>query len=65
MSALFEVTIVVMVRAGCREGTEVIAHTVADIDPSDPANMPVLLAFELTQATPQSFCLNELAPKNM
>ena len=42
-------------------------HAVRDIDPDGPANinMSFLLAFELTQAIPQSFCLNEAASKNM
>ena len=40
-------------------------HTVADIDPGEPSNMAVLLAFEWTQAAPQRFCVNDLACENM
>ena len=40
-------------------------HTVADIDPGEPKNMSVLLALELAQAAPQSFCLNDVARLNM
>ena len=44
---------------------EAAVHTVRDIDPNDPANMALLLAFEWTQAEPQSFRVNNVAPKNM
>ena len=30
-------------------------HTVSEIEPDEPTNMPFLLAFEWTQAGPQSF----------
>ena len=30
----------------CGENTVVVVHVVLDIDPSDPANMPSLFAFE-------------------
>ena len=36
-------------------------HAVRGIDPEEPANMLVLLAFEWTQAAPQSFHLNDIA----
>ena len=36
-----------------------VVHTVRDIDPDEPANMPFLLAFELVQAAPQSYRLND------
>ena len=36
-------------------------HAVRGIDPDEPAKMFVLLAFEWTQAAPQSFCVNEVA----
>ena len=42
-------------------GRVVCVHSNGDIDPGDPANMSLLLAFEWTQASPQSFCLNDLA----
>ena len=48
-----------------RENTGVVAHVVEDIDPDELANMENLVAFEWTQASPQSFCLNEVAPKNI
>ena len=32
----------------------VVVHTVDAIEPGDPMNMPVLSAFEFTQATPHS-----------
>ena len=40
-------------------------HGVRDIDPEDPSNMDVLLAFELTHVDPQSFRLNDVASENM
>ena len=50
----------------CGENAEaVLVHTVLDIDPDDPANITVLLAFEWTQADPQSFLWNNVAPRNM
>ena len=48
-----------------RENTGVVAHVVEDIDPDERTNMAVLLAFKSTQAALQSFCLNEVAPKNI
>ena len=35
------------------------------IDPGEPENISFLLAFDWTQAAPQSFCLNDFAPSNM
>ena len=32
----------------------VVVHTVDDIDPGEPENMPSFFAFECTQETPQS-----------
>ena len=43
----------------------VCVHTVRDIDPGDLSNINSLLAFEWTQATPQSVCLNDLASRNI
>ena len=40
-------------------------HTFRDIDPRDAVNMAFLLAVERTQASPQSFCLNDIASQNM
>ena len=40
-------------------------HTVRDIDPDEPINVKVLGALEWTQAAPQSFRLNNIAPRNM
>ena len=40
-------------------------HTVSDIDPWEPANMPFLLACEWIQASPQSVWLNNVASQNM
>ena len=37
------------------------SHTVRDIDPDVSANVRVCLAFELTQAAPQSCCLKDVA----
>ena len=42
-------------------GDVVCVHTVRDIDPGDASNMCSLLAFEWTQATAQSVCLNDVA----
>ena len=36
-------------------------HTSSDIDPDVPKNMKVFSASELTQASPQSFCSNDVA----
>ena len=38
------------------------AHTVRDIDPGESVNMEAWLASEWTQASPQSICLNDVAP---
>ena len=46
-------------------GVGAAAHTVSEIDPGEPVNMNFLLAFEWTQAAPQSFWLNDVAPWNM
>ena len=43
----------------------VVVHAVDDIEPGEPANMIVLLAFEWTQAAPQSFRVNDAASQNM
>ena len=41
-------------------------HTVCDIDPGEPSNMPFLLALlKWIQAAPQSFWLNDAAFWNM
>ena len=40
---------------------EADVHTGSNNDPDVPANVRVLLAFELTQAAPQSFCLKDSA----
>ena len=40
-------------------------HTVRDSDPDEPSNITRLFAFELTQAAPQSVCLNDVAPRNI
>ena len=40
-------------------------HAVRDIDPDERTNMSFWLAFELTQAAPQSCCLNDPAFENM
>ena len=42
-------------------GGVVCVHTVREIDPGDASNINSLLAFEWTQATPQSVCLNDVA----
>ena len=43
----------------------VTVHTAIDIDPYEPSNIISLLAFEFTQAVPQSFRLNDIASQNM
>ena len=40
-------------------------HTVFDIDPSEPSNMPVLIALEWTQPAPHRLCLKDLAFRNI
>ena len=40
-------------------------HDVSDIEPSEPANILSLDAFEKPHVAPQSFCLKEDAPWNM
>ena len=46
---------------------ETDVHTVRDIeiDPDVSANIPLSLAFEWTQADPQSVCLKDVAPANI
>ena len=46
----------------CGENAEVIVRAVYDIEPDEPANKTVFLAFEWTQVSPQSFCWNNIAP---
>ena len=46
-------------------GASVVVHTVGDIDPGEKSNMICFVAFERTQAAPQSVCLNDFAPKNI
>ena len=41
------------------------AHAVCDIEPEESSNIRVLVAFECTQAAPQSCCLKDFAPMNM
>ena len=43
-------------------GVGFASHTVCEIDPGEPTNMSCMLAFEWTQAAPQSFCVNDVAP---
>ena len=38
-----------------------VVHTVDDIDPGEPVNMPSFFAFEFTQKTPQSICSKDVA----
>ena len=40
-------------------------HTVCDIDPEEPANMSVLLAFDRSHAVSQRLCLNDVARQNI
>ena len=40
-------------------------HSVVDIDPGEPTNMPCLVACEWTQRAPHSFWSNDLAFRNM
>ena len=40
-------------------------HTVFDIDPNEPSNMPVLIAIEWTQPAPHRFCVKDLAFRNI
>ena len=40
-------------------------HTVGDTDPGVPANLKAFVAWELTQAGPQSVCLKDFATKNI
>ena len=49
----------------CFVNAWLVVHTVLDIDPNDPANIPVLIAFELTQPGPQSFCVKDLVFRNI
>ena len=41
------------------------AHTVRDIDPGEPSKILSLVAFEWTQADPQSCCSNDVALSNI
>ena len=38
---------------------------VRNINPCEPLNMSFLIAFESSQASPQSCCLNDVAPRNI
>ena len=51
----------------CGENAEglVFVHTVLEMDPGEPSNMTVLLAFEWTQGASQSFRLNDFAWRNI
>ena len=40
-------------------------HLFRDIDPWEPSNIEVLVAFDCTQSTPQSFCSNAAASLNI
>ena len=40
-------------------------HTVCDIDPEEPVNISILLAFEFTQEAWESVRLNDAALENM
>ena len=40
-------------------------HAVGEMDPGEPSNMRFFVAFELTQAAPQSFRLKDFAPINI
>ena len=42
-------------------GVGVDVHSGCDIDPDVPVNMSVFVAFELSQAAPQSSCLKDVA----
>ena len=42
----------------------VAVHAARGIDPYELSNIIPLLAFEFTQAVPDSFCLNDVAPQN-
>ena len=39
----------------------VAVHPVDDIDPGEPVNIPLFVAFEVNQETPHSFCLKDCA----
>ena len=43
----------------------VVVHAVLDIDPNEPSNITVFFAVEWTHAYPQSFRVNNIAPRNM
>ena len=45
--------------------TVVVEHAVCDMDPGEPANIRILLAFEWTQAAPQSCRFKDIALINM
>ena len=46
-------------------GVVASVHTVRDIDPEEPTNRSILLAFEWTQPAPQSDSLNDVACWNI
>ena len=52
---------------GLAEGktVNVPVHSFRNIDPPEPVNISILLAFEFTQTTRQSCCLNDVAFQNM
>ena len=59
--AIIDVMVVIGVRTMSSRSDGDGEHVIRDMDPDDPGNMPFLFAFDLTQAVPQSFCLNDLA----
>ena len=46
---------------GCTQGVQ----SDCDIEPDDSVNMSVWIALDRRQASPQSFCLNDIAAKNI
>ena len=43
----------------------VVVHTVDDIDPGEPVNMPSFVAFDSVHETPQSVWVKDSAPLNI
>ena len=43
----------------------VVVHSVLDIDPKEPSNIPNFVALELTQQVPHKSCLKDFASRNI
>ena len=64
-AVLVVVAVTVLVEIGKVVVLAVAPHTIDDIDPGDPVNILVFIAFEFTQKAPQSVWRKETAERNI